>query len=90
MTKIVWLLEETVVAIRHRQIAEHRGGEGMRDGGLLSSASARPQNAVAYIEPPPDLAVLISQHWKAGNGSVGTTNRFARHGLRRNACARIP
>jgi death on curing protein len=62
MTKIVWLLEETVVAIHHRQIAEHGGGEGMRDEGLLSSALARPQNALAYGEPPPDLAALAAAY----------------------------
>jgi len=56
MTNIVWLLEETVIAIHHRQIAEHGGGEGLRDEGLLSSALARPQDLLAYGQPPADLA----------------------------------
>lgn len=43
MAKIVWLLEETVIAIHYRQISEHGGGEGLRDEGLLSSAMARPR-----------------------------------------------
>ena len=62
MTKIVWLLEETIRAIHLRQIAEHGGGEGLRDEGLLSSALARPQNLFAYGQPPPDLAALAAAY----------------------------
>ena len=62
MTNIVWLLEETLTAIHHRQIAEHGGSEGVRDEGLLSSALARPQNLLAYGEPPPDLAALAAAY----------------------------
>lgn len=62
MTKIVWLLEETLIAIHHRQVAEHGGSEGLRDEGLLSSALARPQNLLAYGEPPPDLASLAAAY----------------------------
>ena len=58
MAQIVWLLEETVIAIHQRQISEHGGSEGLRDEGLLASALARPQNVLAYAQPPPDLAVL--------------------------------
>jgi death on curing protein len=62
MPKIIWLLEETVRAIHHRQIAEHGGSEGLRDEGLLSSALARPQNLLAYGEAPPDLASLAAAY----------------------------
>src|SRR6185503_2505113 len=62
MTQIVWLLEETLTAIHHRQIAEHGGSEGLRDEGLLSSALAQPQNLLAYGEPPPDLAALAAAY----------------------------
>src|ERR1051325_10106315 len=62
MTKIVWLLEETIIAIHHRQIAEHGGGEGLRDEGLLLSALARPQNLLAYGEPAPDVASLVAAY----------------------------
>ena len=62
MTQIVWLLKEALIAIHHRQIAEHGGGEGLRDEGLLSSALARPQNLLAYGEPPPDLAALAAAY----------------------------
>ena len=62
MAEIVWLLEETLTAIHHRQIAEHGGGEGLRDEGLLASALARPQNLLAYAESPPDLASLAAAY----------------------------
>jgi death-on-curing protein len=62
MPKIVWLLEETLTAIHHRQIAEHGGSEGLRDEGSLLSALARPQNLLAYREPNPDLASLAAAY----------------------------
>ena len=62
MAKIVWLLEETVIAIHQRQISEHGGIEGLRDEGLLSSALARPQNLLAYAQPRPDLAALAAAY----------------------------
>jgi len=62
MTKIVWLLEETVRAVHSRQISEHGGSPGIRDEGLLLSALARPQNLAAYGDPPPDLAALAASY----------------------------
>jgi death-on-curing protein len=62
MAQIVWLLEETVIAIHQRQISEHGGSERLRDEGLLASALARPQNVLAYAQPPPDLAVLAAAY----------------------------
>jgi death on curing protein len=62
MAQIVWLLEETIIAIHHRQISEHGGREGFRDEGLLPSALARPQNVLAYAQPPPDLAALAAAY----------------------------
>ena len=62
MKRIVWLFEETIIAIHHRQIAEHGGGEGLRDEGLFSSALARPQNLFAYSQPTPDLASLAAAY----------------------------
>ena len=60
--EIVWLLDETLTAIHHRQIAEHGGSEGLRDEGLLLSALARPQNLLAYGEPAPDLGSLAAAY----------------------------
>jgi len=62
VTNIIWLLEETVTAIHHRQIAEHGGSEGLRDEGLLSSALARPHNLLSYGEPRSDLASLAAAY----------------------------
>jgi len=62
MDQIVWLLEETVIAIHQRQISEHGGIEGLRDEGLLASALARPQNLLAYAQPRPDLAALAAAY----------------------------
>jgi len=62
MDQIVWLLEETVIAIHQRQVSEHGGIEGLRDEGLLASALARPQNLLAYAQPLPDLAALAAAY----------------------------
>lgn len=37
-----------VLAIHDEQLSQHGGLGGLRDGGLLDSALARPQNAEAY------------------------------------------
>lgn len=60
MAEIKWLLEETIYAIHKRQIAEHGGGDGLRDEGLLLSALARPQNLLAYIENTPHISILAA------------------------------
>jgi death-on-curing protein len=62
MTEIVWLLEETALAVHSRQTSEHGGKPGVRDEGLLFSALARPQNLAAYGDPPPDLAALAASY----------------------------
>ena len=62
MNEIKWLLEETVYAIHKRQIAEHGGGDGLRDEGLLLSALARPQNLLAYSEETPDISALAASY----------------------------
>jgi death on curing protein len=49
-----------VLAIHDRQLAEHGGGSGVRDEGLLDSALARPQQLFSYGEPAPDLADLAA------------------------------
>lgn len=56
------LLEETVYAIHKRQIAEHGGGDGLREEGLLLSALARPQNLLAYSEETPNIFALAASY----------------------------
>lgn len=46
-----WVEPEAILDAHGRQIAEHGGGSGIRDQGLLASALARPQNLAAYGEP---------------------------------------
>ncbi|HBE81958.1 MAG TPA: type II toxin-antitoxin system death-on-curing family toxin [Pyrinomonadaceae bacterium] len=56
-----WLRLDAVLAIHQRQIAEHGGGDGVRDLGLLESAVARPQNIHTY-EPEADIARLAAAY----------------------------
>jgi death on curing protein len=46
----VWLDAEIALAIHDRQLAEHGGGTGVRDFGMLESALGRPVNQWAYGE----------------------------------------
>ena len=46
-----WLLEGVVIALHDEQLAEHGGGVGIRDAGLLSSSLARPRNQAVYGDP---------------------------------------
>ena len=62
MAEIVWLLEDTILTIHQRQIAEHGGSGGLRDRGLLTSAVARPQQLFSYGQPSPDLASLAASY----------------------------
>ncbi|MEO5962163.1 MAG: type II toxin-antitoxin system death-on-curing family toxin [Thermomonas sp.] len=57
---IVWITRALALAILDRQLAEHGGGSGVRDEGLLESALARPQQLHNYGDPPPDLADLAA------------------------------
>lgn len=57
---IVWIDKALALAIHDRQLAEHGGGSGVRDEGLLDSALARPQQLHTYGEPAPDLADLAA------------------------------
>lgn len=56
----VWLQHEVVLAIHEEQLAEHGGGAGLRDLGLLESALARPQHSAAYGRP--DVADLAAAY----------------------------
>ncbi len=62
MSEPIWIREDVVLAIHNRQIAEHGGGEGVRDCGLLVSALARPRNLHAYSEDKPDMAIMAAAY----------------------------
>ena len=55
-----WVIESVALAAHAEQIAEHGGGEGVRDAGLLGSAMARPRNLAEYSDP--DVAALAAAY----------------------------
>ena len=56
----IWVALEVAQAAHLEQLAEHGGGAGVRDGRLLESAMARPQNLSVYGEP--DAAALAAAY----------------------------
>lgn len=60
MSRWVWLERSVIIAAHGEQLAEHGGGAGLRDAGLLDSALARPLNLAAYGEP--DVADLAAAY----------------------------
>ncbi|CAM3095753.1 Death on curing protein [Sphingomonas antarctica] len=60
MTDWIWIATEVAAAAHLEQLAEHGGGEGVRDARLLDSAMARPQNLAAYGES--DAAALAASY----------------------------
>lgn len=59
-TPWVWIDIAVLRAAHDEQLAEHGGGAGTRDEGLLESAVARARNLAAYGEP--DLADLAAAY----------------------------
>ena len=56
----IWIAPEVARAAHAEQLAEHGGGEGVRDSGALESAMARPLNLAAYGSP--DAAALAAAY----------------------------
>ncbi|MDQ4420731.1 type II toxin-antitoxin system death-on-curing family toxin [Sphingobium sp. DEHP117] len=56
----IWVADEVAMAAHAEQLAEHGGGEGVRDPGALESAMARPRNLAVYGEP--DAAALAAAY----------------------------
>jgi death-on-curing protein len=57
----IWIPRELILALHLRQLAEHGGGAGIRDEGLLDSALQRPQNKIEYEKPDlPSLAAAYA------------------------------
>ncbi len=57
---IVWIATEVALAAHAEQLAEHGGGEGVRDAGALESAMARPRNLAEYGDL--DIAALAAAY----------------------------
>lgn len=47
-----WITKVSALAMHNRQLAEHGGGDGIRDEGLLESALGRAQNLFLYSDDP--------------------------------------
>ncbi|MEO6292606.1 MAG: type II toxin-antitoxin system death-on-curing family toxin [Burkholderiaceae bacterium] len=55
-----WVDKRALLLLHGESLAEHGGGEGVRDEGLLDSALARPLNLLAYEKP--DFAQLAASY----------------------------
>ncbi len=62
MAEPIWVRYDVVIAVHRRQLAEHGGGEGIRDAGLLESALGKPKNLYHYSDPKPALADLAASY----------------------------
>ena len=60
MSDWIWVDLSVAHAAHGEQLAEHGGGVGLRDGGLLESALARPRHIVTYRDP--DAAELAAAY----------------------------
>ena len=61
MSDFRFLDRAIILAIHEEQLAQHGGGVGLRDEGLLESALARPVNMAAY-NPDADAATLAAAY----------------------------
>lgn len=78
MSGWIWLHPDVVVAVHEAQLAEHGGGTGVRDGGLLESALARPLNLVACGKPDAaDLAAAYGHGISRNHAIVDGNKRTA-------------
>ena len=74
----IWVTLDVAIAAHAEQIAEHGGGEGIRESGLLESAMARPQNLALYSEPDiSELAAIYAYGIARDNPSVDRNKRTA-------------
>jgi death-on-curing protein len=74
----IWLNREDCLAIHEMMLAQHGGLAGVRDGGLLESALAKPQYLFAYGSPTlADLAasyaagIILNHPFLDGNKRTG-------------------
>lgn len=58
----VWIDLELAEAIHERQIAEHGGGSGIRDKGMLESALAKPRQLQAYGGTEIDIPAMTAAY----------------------------
>ena len=72
----VWIERSVILAIHEMQLAEHGGGNGIRDVNLLEPALARPMNLVAYGAPDaPALAAAYGYGISRNHAFIGGNKR---------------
>lgn len=78
MTEPIWMNLADALAIHEQMLAQHGGGSGVRDQGLLESALAKPQHRYFYESAPlPKLAasyaarVVLNHPFIDGNKRTG-------------------
>ena len=62
MSEPTWINLRVIKAFHDLQINEHGGLSGLRDEGLLLSASSRPENSYQNSDPKPDAAELAAAY----------------------------
>ena len=55
-----WISKQALLLLHDESLAEHGGGMGLRDEGLLDSALSRPINLAAYGKP--DVVALAASY----------------------------
>lgn len=55
-----WVSKRLALVIHDRQLVEHGGRPGLRDGALLESALARPLQLASYRDTKADMASLAA------------------------------
>ena len=61
MNEPLWLMDKVVCAAHAILLAEHGGGQGVRDEKLLASALAKPKNKF-YYQPDSSLSELAASY----------------------------
>ncbi|RLA43331.1 MAG: type II toxin-antitoxin system death-on-curing family toxin [Gammaproteobacteria bacterium] len=61
MKEPTWIINETVLPVHSLLLAEHGGGVGIRDEGLLESALSRPIQKFSH-EPKPSIFELAASY----------------------------
>lgn len=79
MTEPVWLERRWVDALHFQQLQRFGGGHGVRDGGAVDSALARPRNRWEYAEErePAALAAAYAYGLARNHGYVDGNKRIA-------------
>ena len=73
-----WIDKRALLLLHDESLAEHGGATGIRDGGLLDSALARPINLDAYGKPDfADLAAAYAIGLAKNHGFVDGNKRAA-------------